>query len=82
MTSWRVSLFLVGLFLIVRAEVKEEQLKKDFYQAAFSDVERIVRQAVINKARETVITIAATLRLFFHDCLSEVGLFIYLIISL
>ncbi|XP_074557533.1 peroxidase 51-like [Curcuma longa] len=46
----------------------EARLRPDFYRSACSNVEGIVRQAVQRKLNQTVVTIPATLRLFFHDC--------------
>ncbi|KAK8962763.1 Peroxidase 50 [Platanthera guangdongensis] len=44
------------------------QLRQNFYADICPNVESIVRNAVTQKFQQTIITIPATLRLFFHDC--------------
>ncbi|XP_042435263.1 peroxidase 51-like [Zingiber officinale] len=46
----------------------EDGLRPDFYGSACPNVEAIVRDAVRRKLNQTVVTVPATLRLFFHDC--------------
>ncbi|XP_074567369.1 peroxidase 51-like [Curcuma longa] len=46
----------------------EDGLRPDFYGSACPNVEAIVRGAVRRKLNQTVVTVPATLRLFFHDC--------------
>lgn len=47
------------------------QLRQDYYAGVCPDLESIVREAVTKKFQETSITVAATIRLFFHDCFVE-----------
>ncbi|PUZ52390.1 hypothetical protein GQ55_6G265800 [Panicum hallii var. hallii] len=44
-------------------------LRKDYYDKSCSNLEAIVREEVARKINETVVTIPATLRLVFHDCM-------------
>ncbi|XP_062192533.1 peroxidase 55-like [Phragmites australis] len=44
-------------------------LSPDYYKDSCPDLESIVRYEVTKKKNETVVTIPATLRLIFHDCL-------------
>ncbi|CAH8280988.1 unnamed protein product [Arabidopsis lyrata] len=44
------------------------QLKTNFYGKSCPNVEKIVKQVVNQKIKQTFVTIPATLRLFFHDC--------------
>ncbi|KGN63166.1 peroxidase 55 [Cucumis sativus] len=62
-----VFIILMGIFV----EIGEGQLVKNFYKSTCPNVEQIVTQAVRNKFSQTIITISATLRLFFHDCFVE-----------
>lgn len=45
------------------------QLRQNFYANVCPDVENIVRRAVTAKAAQTFVTVPATIRLFFHDCI-------------
>ncbi|OEL21075.1 Peroxidase 50 [Dichanthelium oligosanthes] len=45
-------------------------LRTDYYKDSCRDLESIVRQEVARKINETVVTIPATLRLVFHDCMT------------
>ncbi|KAJ0988803.1 hypothetical protein J5N97_007159 [Dioscorea zingiberensis] len=65
----RSILVAVMVFMVVGSG--EGQLAENFYGFACPNVEAIVRQSVMNKISQTPITIAATLRLFFHDCFVE-----------
>ncbi|KAG9445879.1 hypothetical protein H6P81_012007 [Aristolochia fimbriata] len=47
------------------------QLSENFYAFSCPNVEALVQQAVMNKLIQTFVTVPATLRLFFHDCLVE-----------
>ncbi|XP_022133585.1 peroxidase 55-like [Momordica charantia] len=62
-----------ALILMVIFAVKggEGQLVENFYGSSCPNLEQIVRQAVQNKLSQTIITLPATLRLFFHDCFVE-----------
>ncbi|KAL6900727.1 hypothetical protein ACP4OV_005403 [Aristida adscensionis] len=44
-------------------------LSPDYYRSSCPDLESIVRYEVTRKKNETVVTIPATLRVFFHDCM-------------
>ncbi|TVU04906.1 hypothetical protein EJB05_48050 [Eragrostis curvula] len=44
-------------------------LSPDYYKSSCPDLESIVRYEVTRKKNLTVVTIPATLRLFFHDCM-------------
>lgn len=64
-----------GLILIVVCVILQKgdgQLAENFYGVTCSNVESIVKQAVLNKFSQTFTTVPATLRLFFHDCFIEV----------
>lgn len=60
------------LLMVIVVRRGEGKLVQNFYGSSCSNVEQIVRQAVQNKLSQTLITIPATLRLFFHDCFVEV----------
>ncbi|CAD6245872.1 unnamed protein product [Miscanthus lutarioriparius] len=47
----------------------EAALSPDYYKDSCPDLESIVRYEVTRKKNETVVTIPATLRLVFHDCM-------------
>ncbi|XP_004296463.1 PREDICTED: peroxidase 45-like [Fragaria vesca subsp. vesca] len=44
------------------------QLRTDFYKGTCPNVESLVSSAVSKKFQQTFVTVPATLRLFFHDC--------------
>ncbi|KAG2719745.1 hypothetical protein I3760_02G004500 [Carya illinoinensis] len=44
------------------------QLKQNYYANVCPNVETIVRDAVGKKVKQTSVAVAATIRLFFHDC--------------
>ncbi|XP_041009914.1 peroxidase 73-like [Juglans microcarpa x Juglans regia] len=44
------------------------QLKQNFYANICPNVEKIVRDAVQKKFKQTFVTVPATIRLLFHDC--------------
>lgn len=48
------------------------QVSENFYAETCSNVESIVRSVVSQKFEQTLVTVPATLRLFFHDCFVEV----------
>lgn len=48
------------------------QLSRNFYSKTCPNVESIVKQAVTAKFQQTFVTVPATLRLFFHDCMVQV----------
>lgn len=50
-------------------------LTPDYYKDSCPDLESIVRYEVTRKKNETVVTIPATLRLIFHDCMVGVSSF-------
>lgn len=47
------------------------QLRQNYYANTCPNVESIVRNAVTLKFQQTFVTVPATLRLFFHDCMVE-----------
>ncbi|KAL6998759.1 Peroxidase 50 [Sarracenia purpurea var. burkii] len=47
------------------------QLRRNFYATVCPNVETIVRAVVTQKFQQTFVTVPATLRLFFHDCLVQ-----------
>ncbi|KAK9749567.1 hypothetical protein RND81_02G135000 [Saponaria officinalis] len=57
------AIILIGLY-----SIKTEALSQNYYAKICPSVESIVRQAVKLKINQTFVTIPATLRLFFHDC--------------
>ncbi|XP_009387950.2 peroxidase 51-like [Musa acuminata AAA Group] len=69
MELWKLLLAWMGLALMLRTG--EAQLNPNFYQVSCPSVESIVRQAVQKKLSQTIVTVPATLRLFFHDCFVE-----------
>ncbi|EOA18747.1 hypothetical protein CARUB_v10007328mg [Capsella rubella] len=58
-------LFVIAIFTTISPS---KALSRNFYANICPDVEEMVREAVEKKAKETFITIPATLRLYFHDC--------------
>jgi peroxidase len=48
-------------------------LSKDYYSSSCPKLEYYVREEVTRKKNETVVTIPAVLRLFFHDCFVNVS---------
>ena len=62
----------MALTIIMLSKSAEGQLREDFYSKSCPNVESIVKQAVTFKLTQTLITVQATLRLFFHDCFVEV----------
>ncbi|XP_064965933.1 peroxidase 51-like [Musa acuminata AAA Group] len=69
MELWKLLLAWMGLALMLRTG--EAQLNPNFYQVSCPSVESIVRRAVLKKLNQTIVTVPATLRLFFHDCFVE-----------
>lgn len=61
----------IGLVVLMAMNGAEANLSPHFYQTRCPNVQDIVRQAVMKKISQTVVTIPATLRLFFHDCFVE-----------
>ncbi|KAK8607327.1 hypothetical protein V6N13_053068 [Hibiscus sabdariffa] len=63
---------LMILFLVCMIMPRGQgQLSETFYNTSCPRVESIVRQVVVQKIKQTFVTIPATLRLFFHDCFVE-----------
>ncbi|TVU13230.1 hypothetical protein EJB05_40765, partial [Eragrostis curvula] len=46
----------------------EAKLRRNYYAGVCPNVEAIVRGAVARKVQQTLTTVGATVRLFFHDC--------------
>uniref|UniRef100_A0A6V7QSG1 peroxidase n=1 Tax=Ananas comosus var. bracteatus TaxID=296719 RepID=A0A6V7QSG1_ANACO len=61
----------LGLVLLLALQIAEAGLSPNYYETSCPNVESIVRQAVEKKKNATVVTVPATLRLFFHDCFVE-----------
>ncbi|KAF9663532.1 hypothetical protein SADUNF_Sadunf17G0061100 [Salix dunnii] len=59
---------LLLMVLIFATGRGEGELVENFYSSSCPNVEGIVREAVSTKSSQTLTTIPATLRLFFHDC--------------
>lgn len=75
-----VILGLVLMMIDMQGRGSVGQLVENFFSSTLLDVESIVKQAVSTKLSQTpigqpLVTIPATLRLFFHDCFIEVGNF-------
>lgn len=49
----------------------QAQLRQNFYANSCPNVESIVRGAVTAKFQQTFVTVPATLRMFFHDCMVQ-----------
>ncbi|XP_074573828.1 peroxidase 51-like isoform X2 [Curcuma longa] len=64
-------LLLVVVMVSMETERADAQLRTDFYKSSCPNVEAIVKQAVQDKLKKTVVTIPATLRVFFHDCIIQ-----------
>lgn len=72
MGSLRVLAVLVlPLLLCLLPQMAMAQLKQNYYANICPNVENIVRNAVTNKFKQTFVTVPATLRLFFHDCMVQ-----------
>ncbi|XP_009607563.1 peroxidase 16-like [Nicotiana tomentosiformis] len=68
MHSSQFLLLLLLLSAIFTSSCINAQLQRNFYRNSCPNVESIVRSAVEDKFKQTIVTAAATLRLFFHDC--------------
>ncbi|KAL8510452.1 hypothetical protein ACS0TY_017315 [Phlomoides rotata] len=66
--STRVVLLSLLPILVFLSNTATAQLRTDFYKNTCPNVESLVRDAVMKKLQQTVVTAPATLRLFFHDC--------------
>ncbi|GMH25202.1 hypothetical protein Nepgr_027045 [Nepenthes gracilis] len=64
----RLALLLSLLLLATCMAPQVASLQPNFYAETCPNVEKIVRAAVVQKVRQTFVTIPATIRLFFHDC--------------
>ncbi|KAL6644473.1 hypothetical protein ACP70R_016081 [Stipagrostis hirtigluma subsp. patula] len=66
-----MSLAVMAAFLVAATMPApgEAALSPDYYKHSCPNLESIVREEVTKKKNETVVTIPATLRLFFHDCM-------------
>ncbi|XP_021292128.1 peroxidase 31-like [Herrania umbratica] len=62
-------LFLIPLFLLLSIPCSESKLSTDYYKNSCPNLESIIRETVTNKQINNPTTAAATLRLFFHDCM-------------
>ncbi|XP_074295297.1 peroxidase 50-like [Silene latifolia] len=59
---------LISSMLFIGLSVTANALRENYYAKTCPGVEKIVRQAVLQKINQTFVTIPATLRLYFHDC--------------
>ncbi|XP_021299042.1 peroxidase 55-like [Herrania umbratica] len=62
---------LVWFLVFMILQRGEAQLSENFYSNSCPNLETIVKQEVSTKFSQTIVTIPATLRLFFHDCFVE-----------
>jgi peroxidase len=75
----RSMLALVAVSLLVamlpssQAAYGGDGLSKDYYSSSCPGLLSFVREEVTRKKNETVVTIPAVLRLFFHDCFVNVS---------
>lgn len=60
---------LIGGFLCLFPHTANAQLLPNYYSKTCPNVEKIVRQVVQQKIKQTFVTVPAVLRLFFHDCM-------------
>ncbi|KAL9229821.1 hypothetical protein vseg_005249 [Gypsophila vaccaria] len=63
----RISVLIIVLIIGV-VTLRVTALSENYYANICPGVEKIVRQAVVQKINQTFVTIPATLRLYFHDC--------------
>lgn len=62
----------LSLGLSLYPYIASAQLKQNYYANICPNVENIVKTVVQKKFQQTFVTVPATLRLFFHDCLVQV----------
>lgn len=60
-------LFLVPLFFSI--PFSESKLSPDYYKTSCPQLQDVIRETIISKQITNPTTAAATLRLFFHDCM-------------
>ncbi|KAJ8769340.1 hypothetical protein K2173_002544 [Erythroxylum novogranatense] len=61
----------VALFFCPFPATISAQLKQNYYASICPNVEKIVRDAVRAKFNQTFVTVPATIRLYFHDCMVQ-----------
>ncbi|XP_062155744.1 peroxidase 51-like [Alnus glutinosa] len=66
-----IALWSLSLGLCLYPYTASAQLKQNYYANICPNVENIVRGAVQKKFQQTFVTVPATVRLFFHDCMVE-----------
>ncbi|KAJ6804780.1 peroxidase 51-like [Iris pallida] len=71
MGNLKVALLLFTLDLCLFSQLGSAQLRQNYYADICPNVETIVRNAVTAKFQQTFVTVPATLRLFFHDCIVQ-----------
>ncbi|CAA2956037.1 peroxidase 73-like [Olea europaea var. sylvestris] len=59
----------VGIFFF--SDLASAQLRQNYYANICPNVERIVKNVVTQKFQQTFVTVPATIRLFFHDCMVQ-----------
>ncbi|KZV52467.1 peroxidase 73 [Dorcoceras hygrometricum] len=68
--KYQITLLLpLSLIIILFLSSTSAQLRQNFYANICPDVENIVRRAVKTKFDQTFVTVPATIRLLFHDCM-------------
>lgn len=82
MVEWKMKwlpwlLLLLLVMVSMETERTDAQLTTNFYKSSCPNVEAIVKQAVRDKLKQTAVTIPATLRVFFHDCIIQVFFFCF-----
>ncbi|KAJ9163708.1 hypothetical protein P3X46_023347 [Hevea brasiliensis] len=63
--------FLLLLLLFPSFTLSESELSVDYYKTSCPNFQNIIRDTVTNKQISSPTTAAATLRLFFHDCMVD-----------
>ncbi|XP_016450385.2 peroxidase 51-like [Nicotiana tabacum] len=66
-----IAVLLISCVSIFLPELASAQLRTNYYAKTCPNVESIVRNVVNQKIQQTIITVPAVLRLFFHDCFVE-----------
>ncbi|EOX91638.1 Class III peroxidase [Theobroma cacao] len=61
----------LSLCFCLLPDTASAQLKRNYYANICPNVENIVRGAVAKKFSQTFVTVPATIRLFFHDCVVQ-----------
>lgn len=70
-SNFFIALCCLSLSLCLFPHLSSAQLKQNYYAKVCPNVENIVKTVVKQKVQQTFVTIPATLRLFFHDCIIQ-----------